>query len=72
MTSFRKNAAAVDKPLRLGIGAFAVGVLGVALGFAIDYGPNEPLSFVVFGLVAVAIITVFVAIAWGLWSTFRQ
>jgi hypothetical protein len=71
MTSPRKKATAIDKPLRLGFGAFAIGVLGVALGFAIDYGPNEPLSFVVFGLVAVAVAIVFVAIAWGLWSIFR-
>lgn len=37
----------------------------MAFGFAIDYGPHNPLSFVAFGIVVLAALTEFVAIIWG-------
>ncbi len=52
-------------PLRLGLTAFALGLCGVAFGFAIDYGPHNPLSFLAFTVVALAVFLGFVSLAWG-------
>ena len=52
--------------------AFFVALTGVVLGLAIDYGPNNPVSFVAFGLVVLAIASGFFAIAWGGLVIFRN
>jgi hypothetical protein len=72
MAPLEEAADPVAKPLKLGIGAFFIGLCGVVFGLVIDYGPNEPLSFVAFGIVALAVATAFVAIGWGWLSIFRH
>ena len=72
MSPLEETAGPVAKPLKLGIVAFLVGLCGVVFGLIIDYGPNEPLSFVALGIVALAVATGFVAIAWGWLSIIRR
>ena len=72
MAPFEETAGPVAKPLKLGIGAFFIGLCGVVFGLVIDYGPNEPLSFVALGIVALAVATGFFAIGWGWLSIFRH
>jgi uncharacterized protein involved in copper resistance len=55
MAPLEETAGPAAKPLKLGIGAFFIGLCGVVFGLVIDYGPNEPLSFVAFGIVALAV-----------------
>lgn len=62
----------IHKPLRLGVTAFFVGLCGIVLGFSIDYGPHNPLSFVAFGVVAFAVILGFISIGWGWAIILRQ
>ena len=72
MVPIEKAAGPVAKPLKLGIGAFLIAFCGVVFGLVIDYGPNEPLSFVAFGIVALAVATGLFAIGWGWLSIFRH
>lgn len=71
-SAIKTIAGPISNPLKLGLVAFCVGLCGVTLGFAIDYSPNNPLSFVAFGLVALAVATGFFAIAWGVLTIFRH
>lgn len=52
------------KPLKLGVAAFVIGCCGVLIGFVIDYGPHNPVSFIVFCVVALSVLTGFFALAW--------
>ena len=65
-------AGPATKPLKLGLAAFLVGSCGAALGFVIDYGPHNPLSHVVFGVVALSVATGFVALVWGWFAITRR
>ena len=73
MSSIAKsNINPLYKPLRLGFAAFVVGLCGVALGFAIGYGPHNPWSFIVFGVVALAVAIGFISIVWGWVTMYRH
>lgn len=71
MTFFQAVPGHVVKPLKLGVAAFILGLSGVAFGLAIDYGPENPLSYVAFGTVVLSVALVFVAIGWGWLSMLR-
>lgn len=62
----------VARPLRLGVIALVIGLCGVALAFATNYGPGNPLSWVAFSLVALAVLLGFVSVAWGWLSIYRH
>ncbi len=53
------------KPMILGFIGFVIACLDAGLGFIIDYGPNEPLSIVAFGIVAIGVIVGFISIVWS-------
>jgi len=72
MPSLQKASDPIAKPLKLGVGAFFIAVCGVAVGFVIDYGPSNPLSFAVFGVVVLAVATGFFAVGWGWFSIYRH
>lgn len=59
-------------PMRLGAVAFVVGVAGALFGFSIDYGPDNPWSYVAFAIVAAAVFTGFVSVIWGWVRIFRN
>jgi len=59
------------RPLRLGFAAFLVGLVAVAIAFAIDYGPHNPASYFVFAAVVFAVVLGFVSIVWG-WVNIAQ
>jgi len=61
--------AGSPRPLRLFSLGFAFALLGVAIGFSIDYGPGKPLAYVAFGLVVLGVAIGFIAVAWG-WCDF--
>lgn len=61
--------AGTTKPMRLGFLGFVIAVVGVALGFSIDYGPGNPLAFLAFGIVVLGVAVGFIAVAWG-WAIF--
>jgi 1,4-dihydroxy-2-naphthoate octaprenyltransferase len=63
--------AGSPKPLRLGFLGFVVGLLGVALGFSIDYGPRNPLAYLAFGIVGLGVAIGFIAVAWGWYTIFK-
>jgi hypothetical protein len=72
MPSLQEVPSPIAKPLKLGVAAFFVALCGVAIGFVIDYGPSNPLSFVVFGVVALAVAIGFFAVQWGWFSIYRH
>ncbi|WP_431103592.1 hypothetical protein [Roseateles noduli] len=57
--------AGTTPPLRLGCLGFLIAAMGAALGFAVDYGPGNPLAYVAFTVVATGVAIGFIAIAWG-------
>jgi hypothetical protein len=61
--------AGSPKPLRLAFAGFVVAAVGVALGFSIDYGPQNPLSYVAFGVGILGWLIGMAGIGWG-WYTF--
>lgn len=70
--SLEQIAGPAAKPLMLGVAAFLSGLGGVILAFAIDYGPQEPLSAVALGIVAIAVVAGFSAVVWGWVLLFRR
>jgi hypothetical protein len=64
--------AGTSKPLRLAFLGFVVGLCGVALGFSIDYGPHNPLSFIAFGIGILGWLIGMTGIAWGWYTIFRR
>jgi len=72
MPSLQEVAGPIAKPLKLGVAAFFVALCGAAVGFVIDYGPSNPLSFAVFGVVVLAVATGFFAVGWGWFSIYRH
>jgi len=64
--------AGSPRPLRLFSLGFVVGLLGVALGFSIDYRPGQALAYLAFGLVVLGATIGFVAVAWGWYDFFRH
>lgn len=60
--------AGAPKPLRVAFLGLAVAALGAALGFSIDYGPNNPLAYVAFGIGIFGAAIVFVGVGWS-WYT---
>jgi asparagine N-glycosylation enzyme membrane subunit Stt3 len=71
MTFFHAVPGHVVNPLKLGVAAFMLALCGVAFGLAIDYGPEDPLSYVVFGTVVLSVVVGLFAIVWGWLSTLR-
>lgn len=55
--------------LRLGFVGFLIAAVGAAIAFSIDYGPDNPWSYVAFSIVAAGVLVGFVAIGWG-WFRF--
>ena len=72
MPSLQELAGPVAKPLKLGVTAFSVALCGAAFGFAIDYDPQESLSYVAFGIVAFAVALGFFSIGWAWVAIARQ
>lgn len=59
-------------PLRLAALGFAIALLGALMAFSIEYGPDNSLSYLAFGLGAVGVSLGFLGIAWGWMSAFRS
>jgi len=70
--SLETNAGPTVKPLKLGLAAFLFGCCGVVLGFVIDYGPDNTLSFVALGMVSLSVATGYLAIVWAWVGTARK
>jgi hypothetical protein len=46
----------LSKQLKIGMAGFFIAMLGVVFGLIIDYGPEEPLSLVAFGVVGLGVL----------------
>lgn len=53
------------RPLRLALLGIVVAIIGAVIGLSIDYGSDNPLSFLAFAIVALGVLMGFVAIACG-------
>ncbi len=51
---------------------FLVAATGLAIGFSIDYGPDEPISFFAFAIVLCGILIGLTSILGGWYSIFRS
>jgi uncharacterized membrane protein len=69
---FDRFFAGTPRPLRLFSLGFGLALLGVALGFSIDYGPGKPLAYVAFALVVLGVTIGFIAVAWGWYDFFKH
>ena len=73
MTSqLNRIAGPAAKPLRLGLAAFAIALVGVIIALSMDYGPHNHWSFIVFSIVAFGVGLGFVAVLWGWVATARH
>jgi 1,4-dihydroxy-2-naphthoate octaprenyltransferase len=68
---FDRFFAGSPKPLRLFSLGFVIALLGVALGFGIDYAQGNPLAYVAFGTVVLGVAIGFIAVAWGWYAFFK-
>jgi 1,4-dihydroxy-2-naphthoate octaprenyltransferase len=55
----------IAKPMRFGLTGLGLALVGVAFALSIDYGPHNPLSYVVFGITVVGVLMGVVAVVWG-------
>jgi hypothetical protein len=60
-----RDLGPADKPLRLGAVAFFVALIGVIVGFSVDYGPHNPWSYAALFIVVLGVGLGFVAVLWG-------
>jgi len=56
--------------LKIGFIGFLIAAIGAVLGFSIDYGSSNPISYIAFAIMASGILTGFVGIVGGLISQF--
>jgi hypothetical protein len=56
--------------LKIGFIGFLIAAIGAVLGFSIDYGPSNPISYIAFAIMASGILTGFAGIVGGLISQF--
>jgi hypothetical protein len=62
----------LSKQLKIGMAGFFIAMLGVVFGLIIDYGPEEPLSLVAFGVVGLGVLIGFFSIAWGWFAIYKH
>ncbi len=63
--------AGTTPPLRWGCLGFLIALIGVTLGFSIDYRLGNPWAYLAFSLVAIGIGIGWISIAWGWFEGFR-
>jgi len=51
---------------------FVTACLGATLGFIIDYDPNQPLSFMAFGIVLIGVLLGLISVAWGYFTIIKS
>jgi hypothetical protein len=52
--------------------AFGVGAVATMIGLAIDYGPHNPWSYVLFGIVATCVLVGGVSVIWGMIAVLKR
>src|SRR5215470_15464580 len=62
--------AGSPRPLRLFFLGFVVALFGVALGFSIHYGPDNPLAYMAFAIGVLGAAIGVIAVAWGWYDFF--
>jgi hypothetical protein len=58
--------------MRIGFLGFIVAAVGVLLGFSINYGPSNPVSYVAYGVVVCGVCIGFYGVVFGVIEFFKK